>query len=199
MAPTAPFSTNTQVSYLLIGLRPGGQAIVFSETSTPPGTVVDGLRTMKSAALLVAFAEAGYYAPLQDISGETWPAHQTNYLAAIEAIGVAGDIGATLRPAPATGMRRGSAGNVYQQIFQDTITRIRLGSTRFRAAFYAGTRAERALNQPRAPMTEFGEGYYDPARYSMMNELIDILETRRGDLNYDLLDWDHMYTLRSTT
>lgn len=166
-------------------------------TSVPSEGVVDQLRLLKSAQLLDAFAEAGYYVPFQVVSGETWPAHQTNYLASIEAIGVAGDVGATLRPAPATGVTRGRVANVYQQMFADTLQRVRFGTTRFRARYWPGTPAERNLRSPRAPMTDFGEGYIDPTRHTLMKHLTTLHAQMRSDLNIETLDWDYFWELRN--
>ena len=82
-APTSPYTTAEAVSYLLINLFKGG---VPGPSTTPDATKTAQAISWAAGWLEMSFADVGYIIPFQDLTGETWPDHQTTYLSMINAM-----------------------------------------------------------------------------------------------------------------
>lgn len=197
MAPTSPYTTQEAVSYLLINLFKGGAPTV---STTPDSTKAAQAITWAASWLEMTYADVGYVIPFQDLTGETWPAHQTMYLSMVNAIGAAGFIGGhMLRPAPSIGPGKGQQfSNLYQELFDRELTAVKESKGKmFRAAYYVGTDAEQRLATPMGPRLDYTEGYYDPTRFAGIWGLTEIFDEFRVDIEELDLDWDYMYSLRT--
>jgi hypothetical protein len=202
-APTAPFTTTAAVIYLLASRYPGRSD--FDANSTPLKTFVTQHITWIDSQIQMQFSMAGYMVPLDEISGETWPAHQTTYLQLISTLGAAAMAGGhALRPSPALSASQGrGAGNIFQDLYQAELDKIYTVAPRgpgktflkFRANYYAGSIAEEAVTEPKGPTTDFLEAKYDPYRqlsnWDVANKVLDI-QRSMADLE---LSWDYLYGL----
>lgn len=202
--PTAPFSTTKQVAYLLLNLFPGTGVNLsdpdFDGTTVPSSTVVTTIRTLKSGMVQMEFANVGYKIPFEVAPGEEWPTHQTNFLALLEALGVAGDLANSIKPAPGRATSSGPAFNMYQTMFYDWQKIIRESGAGLRANYWTGSKAEQWLMIPRGPTTEFTanypDNYADPARFGLLLENLSALEDQFDDMAKRKLNWDYVYELR---
>jgi hypothetical protein len=197
-APTRPYTTATKVSYLLLILFKGA---VPSASTVPDETQTGQAISWAASQLEQVFAQVGYVVPFAEISGETWPVHQTDYLDALNAIGAAGFVGGhMLRPAPAIGPSKGQQfGNLYQELFDKELGSIIDGKgKRFRADYYQMTPAEQMLATPYGPQLDFTAGYYARERYIGLEDLVELFDEYLADTidDYDL-DWDYLYNLRT--
>lgn len=196
--PVSPYTNSTMVSYMLTTMLSGAP---IGASTTPKKTNTDQFITWISAQVDMQFSSAGYKLPLAAISGEDWPAHQTNYLQLITTMGAAAMAGGySLRPAPAVGSRQGGTGNAYGDLFNAELNRIfdprtRTTTLNFRADYYAGSPAQIACTEPKGPTTDYLEGKFDPMReldlFSVADRVLAIQQSMK-DLN---LSWDYMYGL----
>lgn len=160
--PSSPFCTSSEVALLVYNLLGGNND--FNEIDThPKKSTVDNVIRMIDSRIMLQFQQAGYVIPFQAATNEIWPAFQTQYLKLLSSVGTAAYIGGyVLKPAPAiqTG-RGGSVDNVYQSQFDEHMRLIwdgRSTQTRFRANYYLGTPAEKAITEPGGPMLDITEG-----------------------------------------
>ncbi len=130
---------------------------------------VDSYLTWVSNQIDMQFQQAGYIVPFVELSGETFPAHQTQYLSLLCALGSAAYAGGwVLKPAPAVARGRdGSTGNVFQDLYEKELTKIWDNSfnrttIRFRVMAYSGTPAEQSISEPTAPSLDYIEGVMNP-------------------------------------
>lgn len=197
-APTSPFSSTKQIAYLVLNLFPNADISDpdFDASTTPSLTVVQSLRTLKSAEILMAYSAVGYYVPFQEISGVSWPTHQTNFLAMLEAQGVAGQLANSLRPAPAMAGTKGPSTNILDAAFKGWLDIIEKSGAGLRANYYPGSKAEKWLASPRAPQTEYTIDYPDPAKFGLLIENLSYLQDQFDDIAKRNLDWDYIYSLR---
>ena len=194
--PTSPYSTTAQIASLVMNLVPGVAVPEFTAATLPTVTTVESFQTSRSALLQMSFAAVGYVIPFAVKTGETWPDHQTYFLAILEAMGVAGDIANALKPAPAMAGTKGPASNVYHANWNQWMTMVKESGAGLRAATWTGTRAEKWLTAPRAPMTDYTDGYIDPARFGLLVENLALLEKQFEQIANMHLDWDYIYSLR---
>lgn len=202
--PSSPFATTKQIAYLLLNLFPGtgiNQSDPdFTSSTLPSLTTVSSIRTMRSAVLMMEFSNVGYKIPFEALSGESWPDHQTNFLAMLEALGVAGDLANSLKPSPARGSSAGPSGNIYTTAFQDWQKVIRESGGGLRAGYFIGTKAEQWMSVPRAPTTDYTarwpNNYADPAKFGLLLDNLKLLEDQFEDIAKRNLNWDYVYLLR---
>ena len=197
-APTAPYATSAQVAVLLTNLLKGGAD--FTTGTTPTKAMVDSVILWVSSQVDMQFGAAGYKVPFVEISGETWPTSQTQYLALITSLGSAAYVGGhILKPAPAVNAGSpGGAGNVFQDLFDKQLKRIfdedsERTRLRFRADFYAGTPAENALTQPSGPTTDFMEGYYDLSSHQTLWDFTQTMREIQETLRDYQIPWNYMW------
>ena len=197
-APTAPYCTSAQVAPLLHQLTRGAED--FSSESTPVKAAVETLIGMYAGWINMAFAQIGFYIPFQAYGGETWPEHQTDMLALINAFGTAGALqGPVLKPAPAAGGGRSTRqDNQYTALYEEFLRDIKTSGLGFRAGHRPGTKAETFILETRGPTTDFLEGYLDPTRYQTLREYTTMIQDLRD--SYSIPDgglgWDHLYLHR---
>ena len=187
---------------LLRNLLQGGAD--FNTGTTPTKVSVDSILVWVSSQIDMQFGAAGYKVPLVEVTGETWPTHQTNFLALVACLGAAAYVGGhSLKPAPAIAPgKSGGTGNLFQDLFNTELQKIfdrdnDRTHLRFRADYYAGTPAEKALCEPNAPTTDFMEGYFDPTSYL---SVWDVTEEMRAvqDAMKDLdIEWDYLYQFQT--
>lgn len=197
--PTAYTTSDKVASLLPLKLRGGDK---FTSGTSPTKTMVDYYITLIQSQVDIQFRAAGYYIPFQVISGETWPDSQTNYLDFVTTMGAAAFAGGwALKPAPALDRSRsGGTGNVFQDLFDAELVRIydyraNVSSIRFRALYYPDTAAEKAVEDPRSPTTEFLESKYDPYRYMNTHDLADkIMAIEQSMMDLEV-NWDYTYSL----
>jgi len=202
-APTAPFSSTKQIAYLMLGMFQNADQIGdpdFTSTGVPSPTIVTALRTMKSAEVQMEFAAVGYKIPFQELSGESWPDFQTNFLALLEATGVASQITYSKLPSPgmSASPRASGLSNVYREMYEDWRKRIRESGCGLRAAYYPMSRAEKWIGDPRAPQTDYSmsSDTRDPAKFGLLLENLRVLEEQFEDIADMNLDWDFAFTIR---
>lgn len=197
-APTAPFSTTAQIAYLLLNMFPGQSAPDFTASTRPTLAMVQSVRSLISAELQATLASVGYKIPLEELSGETWPEHQTNMLALLEASGTAGLLASSLSPAPAMVQGRGRGGvNVFTAAYKQALDQIRATGMGLRAGYYTGSRAQQWLTEPRGPMTDYTIEAEDPSKFGLMAELLKLYQNMFSDVAEMDIDWDYFY-LKST-
>lgn len=159
MAVSSPYADSEMVALLQKNLLLG--ATNFTDKSPVPKTYIDQYILWAGSAIDMQLAQAGYLIPLQDLSGETWPTHQTAWLQLVACLGAISLIAPALKPAPGLGSgRTGSGENIVKTAYQmelDRIYDLRTNKTniRLRAKFYRGTPAELALNEPAGPKADF--------------------------------------------
>jgi len=169
--PSSPYCTSEEVAYALKQLAfPGMTPGDFADdgTTNPTKTEVDFWIANTAAEIDMAFMRAGYKIPFaQWSSDDSWPTHQTNFLRFLNVLGAAAAItGLAMKPAPSQPMERDTEqANAYEARFKALLDDVRENVIRFRADCYAGTNAYVGLVEPRAPMTDFGEGLIDGADY----------------------------------
>jgi hypothetical protein len=145
-------------------VSPGATYTNFSTLTIPTKVEVDWFIDQIASEIEMAFSEAGYVVPFTVWSTESWPAHQTSLLKFLNVLGVAAIVCDAMRPAPSMPSgREYDQANVYSKRFDDLLDKARAGRLRFRADTYIGTPAHKSLQEARAPMTDFGEGYIDGA------------------------------------
>ena len=199
MAPTLPYSTATQVAYLMQNLFRG----VAPSPATPvTASILAQLITWTDGVIDSYFSAVGYAIPFADIVGETWPPHQTvllNYMSAVGAAAMAG--GYILKPAPAMiPGREGGEQNVYGVLFNRFATDINTHGYRFRALYYAGTKAEKWIATPYGPRGDYWPGdLYDPTQYELVRPYTNRMRELYGDVADMDFDWDYMYSLRTAS
>lgn len=147
------------------------------------------------------FASAGYKVPFIEISGETWPAHQTIYLRFLAAMGShALIIGHAQNPTRA--LKPGELASPFQELYNNEMARIFTPGRfpgegqsfiRLRAQAYAGTPAEWSLAIPKGPTTDFMENRHDPlSKLSVWDTAICMTNIQRTFESMDL-DWNYVY------
>jgi len=195
--PTKPYSTPTQVSYLIQNRFYAGAP---SASTVPSDTVVEQLISWTDGMIDMAFHGTGYKIPWIEISGETWPAAQTALLTYMSALGAAAMAGGhILKPAPMMGPgREGSAGNVYSIAVEKMLAQVREDGFRFRAQYYEGTKAEQWIANVYGPRVDFLEDYWDPTRYWLTRQYTEELEDIFDEMNELDVDWDYLFRLRSS-
>lgn len=195
--PTKPYSTSDQVGYLVQSKFYGGAP---SPTTVPSSTVIATLITWTDGVIEMEFQSRGYKLPWVEISGETWPVAQTTLLGFMSAIGAAAMAGGhILKPAPMMGPgQRGSQGNIYSIAFEQMRKQIETTGYRFRAQYYAGSKAEQWIAEPYGPRGDFMEDYWDPTDYWLLKQYTEELHTVFAEMNAMDIDWDFMFSLRAT-
>lgn len=201
--PTPPYTTSAMVEYLLRTTLSGNP---IGTSTTPDKSMVDQIITWVCAQIDLQFQSAGYVLPLDVVSGETWPTHQTTYLQLVATLGATAMAGGhALRPAPALGPgRQGGTGNSMQDLYNTELNKIydpKTGRTtlNYRANYYAGTPAQEALTLPKGPTTDWMEGKYDPYRELCAYDVADriLLVQSYMSSSYKNLQWDYVYSLFS--
>ncbi len=202
-APTSPYCTSQEVAFAIRQLvSPGATYGNFSASSVPTKVEVDWFIDQIASEIEMAFCEAGYVIPFTVWSTEDWPAHQTAFLKFMNVLGVAAIVSEAMKPAPAMPEgREYDQDNVYQHRFDELLEKAQAGRLRFRADAYVGTPAHKGLQEARAPMTDFGEGYIDGADhlglrdYTLLRMAVgDSWAAWGGAADIEGYDWD---TLRA--
>lgn len=201
--PTPPYTTSAMVEYLLRTTLSGA---AIGASSVPDKPMVDQIINWVCAQIDLQFQSAGYVLPLDVVSGETWPTHQTTYLQLVATLGATAMAGGhALRPAPALGPgRQGGTGNSMQDLYNTELKKIydpQTGRTtlNYRANYYTGTPAQVALTLPKGPTTDFMEGKFDLEREWDNHSVADriMLVQSYMQSTYQSLQWDYMYGLFS--
>lgn len=189
-APTSPYATSGDVASFfknMINDNPD-----FNTNTAIPKVTIDKWIIWVSGAIDMALSEAGYVIPLQELSGEAWPVHQTTYLELVTSLGCASFVSPGSKPAPALGPgQKGSSGNIFDDLYKMELQKIRSGSLRYRAKFYLGTRAEINVNEPSAPVSNVG---IDKIRVMTLADTADLFSSIHYTLvsqNY-ALTWDQI-------
>jgi len=148
------------------------------------------------------YGQAGYKIPFVVYTGETWPTTQTTFLTFLTCLGVAGYAGGfVLKPAPAVAPgSEGGSGNIFQDLFNRELRKIWDGRNthlRWRADFYAGTPAEKAVTQPSGPGTDFTEAKFDPTRYEGLWDVTERMRNVQLEIQDLELEWDYMFDYES--
>lgn len=195
-APTSPYCDSADVAELLPQLI--RNAADFSAGTNPAKTVVEKFIRWKSSEIDQAFAAVGFYVPFQEISGETWPEHQTYALELVTAMGAAGLIaGPVVKPAPAMGRQSGTSDNEYTASFKRFLEMVAQNGAGFRAYHRTGSLAEKFCSEPAGPMTDYLAGYIDFTQFQTIDEYTALIEKLRSDYNIDAWQvWDHLKTSR---
>lgn len=193
MAVSAPYADSEMVALLQKNLLLG--ATNFTAQSPLPKNNLDNILLWVSAAMDMQLSQAGYLIPLQDLTGETWPIHQTAYLQLVAILGAISMISPALKPSPAQGPgRTGSSESTFQKLYNTELDRIYNLQTnrthlRLRAKFYLGTPAEKAITEPASPKSDFSRtslasGNIDPSKrmyfwdYTLLqNHMVEIFKT----------------------
>jgi len=199
MAPTTPYCTSDQVSYLLTTLFVGSTA---NANSMPTASRIDTLIPWTDSLVEATFRSVGYKIPFAVLSGETWPMSQTTFLSYMSAVGTAALAGGyILRPAPAMGgfASRAAQGNVFGELFDRMRRDILETGIGFRADYYKGTKAEKWLSEPYGPRIDFVEDYIDPTRFQGLAEYTEMLMDEYAEVRSLDIDWDYVYELRSSS
>ncbi len=177
--PTLPYCTSEQVALLVPNLL--NTKTDFDDVTFPKKTSVDYYINLVGNQVNMQFQQAGYIYPFVELTGETWPDHQTLYLQTITSLGAAAwAAGYSLKPAPAIGAgNKLSTGNIFQDMFNQEMTKIwnRLSNTsnvRFRCMAYSGTPAEVSIMQPIGPTMDYMEGKTNPERFYMLEAYTDL-------------------------
>jgi hypothetical protein len=199
MAATSPYTTAAAVKFLL--QTPLAKQSIGVSTTPDTDTVTQAINWI-SAEIDTRLAAAGFVVPLVEVSGETWPTHQTTYLGLIATLGAAAMAGGfALSPAPALAPgKQGAGGNRLYTLYQaelDRIYNMQTGKTglAFRANYYAGTPAQIAITEPRSPTTDFMEGYFDPLRQYDSFDIADRILAIQDSMKDLQLHWDYVYGL----
>jgi hypothetical protein len=183
-----------------------GGATDFSEESgrTIQKSRVDSLITLVSNYLDMQMAMAGYHIPLEVIAGESWPSHQTTYLQLVCALGVAARIfGHALAPAPTLVRDGGRLGNIFDEQYGTEIRKIynhNDGSSqiRLRAKWRPHSAAERVMEIPYGPTSDYMQGAFDPTAtltFDDVTERVWAITKAFKDLE---VPWDYAYDLGAT-
>jgi hypothetical protein len=204
MAVSAPYADSEMVALLQKNLLLG--ATNFTQHSPLPKNNLDNILVWVSSAIDMQLNQAGYLIPLQDLTGETWPTHQTAYLQLVAVLGTISMISPALKPAPAQGPgRTGSSESTFKMLYDAELRRMydmQLNKThlRLRAKFYLGTPAEKAITEPASPKSDFSRtslanGNIDPSKrmyfwdYTMLqNRMVEIFKTDFNWLQLASLD-----------
>jgi hypothetical protein len=194
-APTSPYITSDLLAGLQQNLLKGLPDFTVNTAIIKENT--DLYISWISSQVDMKFSEAGFVLPLAAISGEDWPTHQTLFLQLLVALGTSSLMSSSLKPAPAVGPgTTASQVNDYEKRFQDALNRIYDGKRhllRFRADFYIGTAAEKALNEPRRPMSDWMEGYIDQTKYMNLYDYTELREVIDAGIIDSVDKWDYMY------
>jgi len=195
-APTTPYCTPALASLLSKNMFRGRAP---SSSSPVDPTELGQLITWTDSMLQGDFSTVGYKLPFVALSGETWPTWQTNLLQFMSAIGsMAMATGYILAPAPALVQGRNTGGqNAYAVLIESFREQIRDNGLRFRAQYWAGTKAEKNLATIYGPMTDFMKDRYDPTRYELFRAFTERIEGEYADVKAMNIDWDYMYGSRN--
>lgn len=196
-APTSPYATTGEVAAFVPAQIKHQDD--FSAATSPQKNTVTTVISLVSSHIDIQFSQAGYILPFSEMTGESWPAHQTAYLKLLTIMGTVGMSGMVTKPAPALAPgRQGGTDNIFDQFFKAELKKIYDGSHThlgFRAAHYIGSPAERKLSLPQGPTTEFLEGYFDPARYLPFVDMTNKMRAIEQTNLYLEVQWDYMYGL----
>ena len=190
-APTSPYATHTEVALFQKNLLRG--ATDFSSVSVLPDTTIDQYLIWTSAAIDIRLSEAGYVVPLQELTGETWPVHQTNYLSLLATIGAVAMINPGLKPAPAMSPGQRGTGNIFKDFYDKELQLI--GTTRFRASFYLGSKVETLLTEPYAAQSDWLRTDIDKTKYMNLTQFTELQNNVNVSIQSQQYKWDYMYDL----
>jgi len=198
-APASPYCTSAQVAVLVPQLV--RNAADFGNDTQPTKAIVTAFIGWKASEINMRFASVGYIVPLQAISGEDWPNDQTNVLALMNAMAVAGMIvGPVIKPAPAMGRDGGIKDNGFIAAYKDFLALIKQNGSGFRANYHVGSQAEQFCRYPAGPTTDYLEGYLDPTRFQTTGEYTSMIQAIRSDYSISIgnLAWDHLKAARDS-
>lgn len=178
--PIVPYCTSAQVASFLPTLLKGGSD--FTAQTFPTKTMVDQYISWISAQVNRAFAEAGYVVPLAAVTGESWDNTQTSYVEYVTIMGAAELALRVIKPNPSGPGRANTLSNIFEVSYKEELQKIESAAIRFRANYYMGTLAERAVLNSNKPNYEgYGEDEENPTFYDMT------LDTEQGLVYYQ--DW----------
>lgn len=174
----------------------------FSTSTMPTKSTAEQVVKWISSQVDMAYGAAGYKIPFVVMTGESWPASQTNYLTLVTCLGTAAYLGGHfLKPAPAVAPgREGGTGNLFQDLFDRELRKVwdgRYTHLRWRADYYAGTPAEEAVREPGGPVTDFMEGKFDPTRYEGFWDVTETMRQVQMEIKDLELEWDYLYDYKS--
>lgn len=177
--PSKPYTTSINVGLFMPNLLKGGSD--FTSSTIPTKTAVDQFISWVSDQIDLQFQQAGYVVPFVELSGESWPSHQTQYLQLLATLGASAMTGGwSLKPAPAVARGRdGSSGNIFQELYEKELAKIwnpelNMTSIRFRTRAYSGTPAEKSITEPRAPSLDYIEGEMNPEDFLTLEPYTDL-------------------------
>ena len=186
-APTAPYATKEDVALFTKNILRG--ATNYSSSSVLTDTTIDQYLVWVSAAIDIKLAEAGYVVPLQAVTNETWPTHQTLYLTLLATLGATSLIQPALTPAPT--MEPGQTLKPLKGYYETELEKI--ATSRFRADYYLGTKAETMLVEPATPISNWLEGDIDKTEYMNLTQFTELMDDVNYSIQSQLFKWDYMY------
>lgn len=193
--PDAPFCTSAEVALLHYQLvKP---LFDFEDGVTNPGkTQVDTMITLVSNRLLNRFRHAGYIIPLSAITDETWPEDQTQLLKWGTMAGVSAMISGPFQSNPGVrGERPNPLQREFDSLLDDIFNRATGVSMPFRAQYYSGTPAEKAIGEMAVPRTDWMDQKYDPWRHYSFQKLTDKLYSIQKVMEDMDLEYNYIYGL----
>lgn len=207
MVPSKPFASSSQVALLLPNLM--NTLTDFDDTNTTiKKSAVDQYLMWIATEIELQFSQAGYVVPFAEISGESWPEHQTYFLELLNALGAAALSGGhVLKPAPALTPGRGySTGNIYQDMYNLELRKIwdgKYSQIRFRCKTYAGTPAEYSITEPIGPSLDYMVGKMNPEDFLLFEDYTYLKNSITNYITntYDgvrPLNWTDFHALVST-
>lgn len=194
--PTTPYSTPTQVSYLL---QPMFRGAIPGAGTAVTDTVFDQLIPWVDSVIDGYFRSVGYKIPFAVITGETWHVSQTTLLSYMSAIGAAAMAGGhVLNPAPAMMPIRSGGGDQhpYAIAIDKSLAKILETGYHLRGDFYLGTDAEQWLSEPLGPWSDFMIDYYDPARYQLVRGYTNMMRDVFIEMKGFNIKWDYLWRLK---
>lgn len=199
-APAAPFCTTAEVARLHRQVLKSLSDFADPPNATIPSkTEVTDYIILISNQILMRFRAAGYIIPFVELSGETWPDDQTEYLRLLCVMGSSGIIAGPAVSNP--GVRGGRINNVFKQEYLEGLDEIFSRETRiaipWRAQYYSMTPAEKAVGTPHRPMTDFLEEQFDPGAHYSLRALTDKVRSIHLIFQGLDLDWDYAYDMNN--
>lgn len=196
-APTAPFSLTTDIApFHQMLLKSGTDFVDGSNGTRPSNTEVTSFIVLVDSQVTSRFRLAGFKIPFTELSGETWPVDQTDFLRWMSIMGTSALISG---PAIANPGSRGRTQNPYQVQFSGFLDQIFDMRNRiampFRAQYYSETPAEQSVGTSSLPNTDFLAGKYDPSLHYNLYDLTDKVHSIQQIMRDLDLDWNYAYGL----
>lgn len=187
MAVSAPFCLSSDVAMYHPVLLQDSLSDFEDDLSTPSKTEVDAFIVSISNAILMRLAQGGWYVPLQDLDGETWPDHQTEMLKLMTIVGVGFFIsGPNISNPGGRGERKSPFQQQYETMLNDLYNPMTKVAGNFRAKYRMGTPAMYGVIDRGTPATSRqleANNVPEPGTWMMNNDYAFYLESKRRELH----------------